>query len=58
MIKFHVDKENGMVIASYPNGKKEFRSSLVDMAYALVNKNNISIDFFDLVDKTMDEVVV
>ena len=58
MIKFHVDKENGMVIASYPNGKDDFRTSLLDMADALVNKNNIRIEFFDLIDKTMDEVVV
>lgn len=58
MIKFHIDKEHGMVIASYPNGKKDFRSSLVDMAYALVDKNDIRIGFYDLVDKTMDEVVV
>ena len=58
MIKFHVDKENGMVIASYPNGKEDFRTSLLDMAYALVNKNNIRIEFFDLIDKTMDEVAV
>ena len=58
MIKFHVDKENGMVIASYPNGKEDFRTSLLDMADALVNKNNIRIEFFDLIDKTMDEVAV
>ena len=58
MIKFHVDKENGMVIASYPNGKDDFRTSLLDMADALVNKNNIRIEFFDLIYKTMDEVVV
>ena len=58
MIKFHVDKENGMVIASYPNGKDDFRTSLLDMADALVNKNNIRIEFFDLIDKTMNEVVV
>lgn len=58
MIKFHIDKAHGMVIASYPNGKNDFRTSLVDMAYALVDKNNIHIEFFDLVEKTMDEVVV
>ena len=58
MIKFHIDKEHGMVIASYPNGKDDFRTSLVDMAYALVDKNNIRIEFYDLIEKTMDEVVV
>ena len=58
MINFNIDKEHGMVIASYPNGKEDFYASLVEMAYALVNKNNIHIDFYDLVDKTMDEVVV
>ena len=58
MIKFKIDKVHGMVIAYYDNGKDEFVDSLHDVASALCNKNNIYIEYNDLINKTMEEVVV
>ena len=58
MIKFKVDEKHGMVIAFYANGKDEFESSLYEMAEALVSKNGLWVPYGDLVDKTMNEVVV
>lgn len=58
MVKFKIDKVHGMVIAYYGNGKYEFVDSLRDVAFALCNKNNIYIEYNDLINKTMEEVVV
>lgn len=58
MINFKVDKEHGMVIAYYPDGKDEFEQSLVDMCFALTSKNDMEVPFMDLIEKTMREVKV
>ena len=58
MIKYKVDKANGIVIASYEGGRASFKNALEDMGYSMSTKCGLNIYYYDLIQKTMDEVVV